>query len=171
MKNIKLFSQSAQEFTLPRWAQLPDIELYMDQVVSQLCKYFAPLNTNEEDSGITASMVNNYVKQQLLPAPIKKKYGRIHLAHLVVICMLKQVFSIPETKTMLNKMFANLNEDEIKQEYDNFCTVQENAFKNTANAALKSINENEKATNSNAAMQAAVFACASKVMAQALLCE
>ncbi len=165
VNNIQDWTKLTDEFNLPRWAKLPDIELYMDQIVSQLCKYLAPININEGDAPITASMVNNYVKQQLLPPPVKKKYSRIHLAHLVVICLLKQVLSIQDVKTLIDDMFENLSEDEIERVYDDFCLAQENAFKNT----VKVLNEEKNLKEDKLAMQAGVAAFASKTMAQMML--
>ena len=56
---------------LPRWHELPDIELYMDQVITLIEKYLSPLITLEKHTLLTSSMVNNYVKHGLIPAPVK----------------------------------------------------------------------------------------------------
>jgi Domain of unknown function (DUF1836). len=58
--------------TLPRWKELPDIELYMDQVISLVGKYLTPILPKQEQALLTKSMVNNYVKLELIPAPVKK---------------------------------------------------------------------------------------------------
>lgn len=58
--------------TLPRWEELPDIELYMDQVISLVGKYLTPILPKQEQALLTKSMVNNYVKLELIPAPVKK---------------------------------------------------------------------------------------------------
>ena len=73
---------------LPRWEELPDLDLYMDQVLSLIHRY---LGREESPDGkvLTSSMVNNYVKMRLMPAPEKKKYSRVHLAYLIAICVLK----------------------------------------------------------------------------------
>ena len=67
-KNI---SEQLQTVRLPRWEELPDLELYMDQVLSLIRKYLLPYS-GFDDNGLTASMVNNYVKAGILPAPVKK---------------------------------------------------------------------------------------------------
>ncbi len=167
MNNLNEWAKKADNFKLPLWNDLPDIELYMDQVTSQLCRYFAPLQINKDELSVTASMVNNYVKQGLLPAPVKKKYSRIHLAHLVIICLLKQVFSIPDVKNLIDEMFKGLQEEQLQSVYNEFCSAQKTAYKNTAQAAIS--NKPEKASECSIAMQAAINACASKSMAQALL--
>ncbi len=76
--------------SLPQWEELPDLELYMDQVLSLVGRYLPA----GEDRGLTASMVNNYVKQKVLPPPVNKRYGRGHIAALLMICSLKSVMPI-----------------------------------------------------------------------------
>ena len=65
---------------LPRWNELPEIDLYLDQVVNYLEKYLGILSSNDDDKIITKTMINNYVKQGIMPAPEKKKYGKTHIA-------------------------------------------------------------------------------------------
>ena len=72
---------------LPRWNELPEIDLYLDQVVNYLEKYLGILSSNDDDKIITKTMINNYVKQGIMPAPEKKKYGKTHIAYLMVICI------------------------------------------------------------------------------------
>ena len=57
---------------LPRWNELPEIDLYLDQVVNYLEKYLGILSSNDDDKIITKTMINNYVKQGIMPAPEKK---------------------------------------------------------------------------------------------------
>lgn len=104
---------------LPRWAELPDLELYMDQVLALVSRY---LDGNLGDKGLTASMVNNYVKLGIMPAPVKKKYTRVHLAYLIVICLLKPVLPISSIEQMIRRELETLSEAEF---YDSFCTLYE----------------------------------------------
>lgn len=85
---------SAREFSLPSYAELPDMFLYRDQVVAYVIQQVRPLASDEEDSWLTPTMVNNYVKMKLVPAPVKKQYGPEHLARLLVICVFKQFLSM-----------------------------------------------------------------------------
>lgn len=80
------------EIQLPRWEELPSIELYKEQVLELLDLVLKPLGIKP----ITASMINNYTKLGWIPAPIKKKYSRKHVAHIFVIALLKDVFEISE---------------------------------------------------------------------------
>lgn len=81
------------------WDSFPDIGLYMDQVISYVGRQ---LISFEEGDGLTPAMVNNYIKDGLLPRADGKKYTKTHLAHLTAICALKQVLSVKETRTLLS---------------------------------------------------------------------
>lgn len=113
---------------LPRYHQLPDIGLYMDQVIALTDRSLAPL-FGENSAVLTASMVNNYVKQRLLQPPVKKRYSREHVARLIVVCMLKQVLSIPETTVLLSELFDG---GDFSAKYDAWCDMQERAFSELA---------------------------------------
>ncbi len=156
-------------FRLPRWAELPDMDLYMDQVISQLDKYLAPLQQSEGEHFATASMVNNYVKQQLLAPPVKKRYSRIHLAHLVIICVSKQVLTIPEVKTLIDDTFApHKKEEGLAAAYDAFCTAQENAFAKIVTMQSGIFNGE---SSLNYVIDATVLANAGKTLAQKIIRE
>lgn len=111
--------------TLPRWDKLPDIELYMDQVISLVSKYLSPILPQKEQPMLTKSMVNNYVKLALIPAPVKKKYSRVHLAFLIAITLLKQVLTIPEIKTGI---VYQGRVSGIHEAYNIFCNVLEESL-------------------------------------------
>lgn len=93
--------EDMEKFSLPEWDQLPALELYMDQVILLLRQYLAPLHHGQEDKAITASIINNYVRMKIMPPPVKKKYSRVHLASLIMICVLKQSLSISCIQRML----------------------------------------------------------------------
>ena len=89
-------AQIARQFHIPRWEQLPSIDLYMDQllvyIANSLGAYFACTGT----AGLTKSMVNNYVKSKIVDAPVNKKYPRLSVAMLVVVCILKNCYATEE---------------------------------------------------------------------------
>lgn len=101
------------------WDLLPDLGLYMDQVVLYLEQRCRPLYTSPGQF-ITPAMINNYVKSGLLLRPDRKKYGRAHLALLVMLCTLKQVSSLEEMKLLLHTTDAS----GIQSLYEQFCTTQ-----------------------------------------------
>ena len=87
--------------SLPRWNELPDLELYMDQVLSLVSRYLGALPGGEE-TALTAAMVNNYVKLELVPPPVKKRYGREQLSRLLIVSLMKSGFPIPAIKRLLD---------------------------------------------------------------------
>ncbi len=99
------------------WDQIPDIPLYMDQVISYMSRQLMDYEGGEK---LTPAMVNNYIKDGLLPRAEGKRYSRRHVAYLTVICMLKQVLSVKETKELLQRM---LQEDaDVEDLYDSLQT-------------------------------------------------
>ncbi len=117
--------------TLPRWDDLPDFGLYMDQVISLMERYLGP-PVGPGERGLTASMVNNYVKMGVVPSPQKKKYGRSHLACLVVVCALKAVLPLEIIRQILS---ARLAQNTLEEAYDEFCTNFEAAERSAAELA------------------------------------
>ena len=99
-------------FSYPKWKEIPNINLYLDQVllyVNQICPPASP----DKEKGLTASMVNNYVKHGYLPKPDKKKYQRKQIARLIAITTLKSVFSIQEIAQTLNTLHTDTNSEEL----------------------------------------------------------
>lgn len=128
---LRQWADSLNGWHLPRWHELPQLELYMDQVVvfleTQLGGLWQP-----EEKFITAAMINNYVKLGLLPKPYKKRYGRPQLARLIAITLCKQTVSLTEIKTAFD---LALWEHDATEVYDLFCSKQEQALA-AAGAAL-----------------------------------
>ena len=106
------------EFSAPTWDMLPDIDLYMDQVLALTEKYFGVFS-DSKDGGITSSMLNNYVKQKVVPAPDKKRYNKEHLARFLMICILKRVLSIAKIKTLFDSLFEENNVQDIYEIFSN----------------------------------------------------
>ena len=90
MEEISAFRQQLESLRPADWEMLPDFPLYMDQVLSYMERQTIRL---DESDALTASMVNNYTKNALVPRAEGKKYNREHLAYLTFICILKQVMS------------------------------------------------------------------------------
>lgn len=108
--NLENAGKKIHDFSLPTWDQLPDFQLYMDQVITIVNQELESLFP--EKNLLTSAMVNNYVKQKLIPAPIKKRYGKEHVALLLTITLLKQILPLPEVKEALDyqKKFSNVQE-------------------------------------------------------------
>ena len=73
------------------WEELPDISLYMDQVIGYMPRQLIQYGEGER---LTSAMVNNYIKDGLLPRAEGKRYSREHLSRLTAICALKQVLPV-----------------------------------------------------------------------------
>lgn len=100
----------------PKWEDIPNIDLYLDQVLLYVNQVCAPISP-DKDKGLTASMVNNYVKHGYLTKPDKKKYQRKQIARLIAITTLKSVFSIQEIAQTLNTLQTQASSDQL---YDAF---------------------------------------------------
>ena len=103
-------------FSYPKWEDIPNIDLYLDQVLLYVNQVCAPVSP-DKDKGLTASMVNNYVKHDYLTKPVKKKYQRQQIARLIAITTLKSVFSIQEIAQTLNTLQSQASSDQL---YDAF---------------------------------------------------
>ena len=113
-------------YSLPLWDLLPDIDLYMDQVVSVVTKYLeVPSTAIGFNRHITPSMINNYVKLRIIPSPKKKRYSKIHLAYLLIVCTLKQTLDMSTIQQIIP---VDLDEAEVKKTYDSFVKNQHTAF-------------------------------------------
>ncbi|MDE6590117.1 MAG: DUF1836 domain-containing protein [Oscillospiraceae bacterium] len=108
------------------WDGLPDIPLYMDQVVSYLARQTAAFG---EGDGLTPAMINNYIKDGLLERANGKKYGQEHLAYLTAIGALKQVMSVREMK-VLTTVGRELGEAD--KQYGYFCQYLDQAMEDAA---------------------------------------
>lgn len=131
-------------FHIPRWKELPDIDLYLDQVVTFIDKYLSNyIKTDTEKNSddkeekvttcVTKTMINNYVKQNIMEPPVKKKYNKKHLAYLFVICILKQVYSISDIDKLIKLALRGFP---IERAYDTFCQALETSIKNTFSGKL-----------------------------------
>lgn len=113
-------------YSLPSWDVLPDIELYMDQVISLVTKYLEVYdNVMGLHKLITPSMINNYVKLGIIPAPIKKKYSKLHLAYLLIVCTLKQTLDMSTIQQIIP---VDISEEQVKTVYNSFVKNQSIAF-------------------------------------------
>ena len=106
------------DFNFTNYEKLPDIELYMDQILTIIQRELSLFNYSSLDKQLTSSMVNNYVKGEVIPAPISKKYSREHVAILEEICTLKQVLSIAEIKQIIDSTYKT-NSTKSQKRNDN----------------------------------------------------
>ncbi|MBQ7148999.1 MAG: DUF1836 domain-containing protein [Pseudobutyrivibrio sp.] len=81
---------------------IPNIDLYMDQVLTFLEKELGTVREATEDKAMTKTMINNYTKNQLLPPPEKKKYSRDHMLNLIFIYYFKNFLGLKDIKSILD---------------------------------------------------------------------
>lgn len=157
---------------LPQWEMLPGLELYMDQVIILLNQYLNIFASgNEEGKFLTPPMINNYVKLKLMPAPVKKKYGRIHLAYLIIICILKQTLGMSTIQKLIP---AGLSEEEIKNVYTSFIRNHNTALMQiskktiTAESYIKEGTDEASEKITDFVMQTAISSGLSKLLIEKL---
>ena len=83
---------------------LPNIDLYMDQVTTFMDQHLESTKRYSEDKLLTKTMINNYTKNDLLPSPVKKKYSKDHMLLLVFIYYLKNILSITDIQALLHPL-------------------------------------------------------------------
>lgn len=108
------FAAALGAFHLPRYHEIPDVGLYLEQVTGYLSAQLGPL----QSVSITSSMISNYVKKDLIPNPVKKRYNRRQVAALVCIVVAKTVLALEDIQVLLD-MQRRLSDSQTA--YDLFC--------------------------------------------------
>lgn len=97
--------------SLPKTEEIPDLGLYMDQVITFMERKYPA-------KPLTKTMINNYTKDRILFPPVKKKYSREHLMLLSIIQILKRTLSLPEIKLILGPLSRDLEKNQFASLYD-----------------------------------------------------
>lgn len=123
------------EFHIPRWNELPGIDLYIDQVICYLDDCLLNYVSKEKEEHIlTKTMINNYVKHSVIMPAVNKKYNKDHIAKLFIICILKQLYSISDITNLLSLITYDTD---ISDVYDSFCNELEIAVFSIFNSKEK----------------------------------
>ena len=101
MDIYKLLDDIIKNTDLIKLEDIPNIDLYMDQVTTFMDKHLHSVKRFDDDRALTKTMINNYAKNELLPSPEKKKYSKDHLLLLTFIYYYKNVLSISDIKKLL----------------------------------------------------------------------
>lgn len=116
-KKLFLASVAAvSEIHIPRWNELPEFDLYMDQVIGLAEKNLGALYIDGKGL-LTPSMINNYVKSGVLPPPKNKRYNRTHLAILMIVCAMKPVMEISAVSDIIGRSIAASNIENVLDEF------------------------------------------------------
>ncbi len=102
------------QFHLPRYRELPDVGIYLEQSTQYINSYLKPLGCDE----ITPSMISNYVKKGYINGPVKKQYYAEQIAYLFFIAIVKQVLSMDDIRTLF-EMQKKTHDTQVA--YDYFC--------------------------------------------------
>lgn len=173
MDNINLviekWIKQLQEFEFSDYEKLPDIDLYMDQVVTFLDRQLQIFAYSSLDKQITSSMINNYVKGDVISAPISKKYNREHLALIEQVCTLKQVLSIAEVKQILDSSYQDSDRSETFNHFKNKVKEINNIASSDALNKLEEITDNDTKSLNDLALDLAIAANAYISIAKRIL--
>ncbi len=107
---------------------MPDLDLYMDQVIQLFENKYASSKRNEKEKVLTKTMVNNYAKGKLF-FPIKdKKYSKEHMILISMIYQMKSTLSISDVKQTLNQLNSGITEEnlDLKQLYQTYLDLMQN---------------------------------------------
>lgn len=115
---------SIEAFRMPRYREIPDVGLYLDQTVKYVNRYLAPLGCME----ITSSMVSNYVKKGYISNPVKKQYDAEQIAYLFFISVAKSVLSMDNIARLFDMQRKRYSGETA---YNFFCEELENMLQYT----------------------------------------
>lgn len=166
MTNQEIISEylsTLKNYSLPEREKLPELELYMDQVLTYITKITSFL---DDENQITGSMINNYVKGEIIPPPQAKKYNAEHLCKILSILFLKPILSMAEIKSIF------INQSNCDEAYLFLKQIQQETFKNVilfAEKELKNTPLDNKEEVQKLATKLAINAYANKLIAEKLL--
>ncbi len=133
LDSLDEFIKEIEGYKIPAFKELPEIKLYMEQVVAYISEAIGVFGKNK-DVAITPFMVNNYVKARIIEPPVDKKYNRNHLGYLIAISLLKSVVSMKNLATLIDidRKAAEAKIDGKRQMlYEVFKTMEEDAIQTT----------------------------------------
>ncbi|MBO6166430.1 MAG: DUF1836 domain-containing protein [Eubacterium sp.] len=119
--------------------EIPNIELYMDQLTHFMDQHLGSTLRSEEEKTLTKTMINNYTKNKLLPPPEKKRYSRKHLILLIYIYYLKNVVSINDIRRILGPMNdPEFDSDKVFNIYKSIFEMEKLQYFNAEASIIKS---------------------------------
>ena len=112
--SIRQLSGKMGEHTLKSWDQLPDLEIYKDQLLTYLS---GRLPFEEEKDRLTGAMINNYIKAGVVPRTVGKRYQKEHIAALTAVCVLKQILPVGEVSLFLDSQGAKSDTEKFYERF------------------------------------------------------
>jgi len=117
---LESFLSALESSKPPEWDALPDLGLYMDQVINYLERQIGLLFPPNREGAITSSMINNYVKANVIPRARSKKYGQEHIALLLAAFVLKKALTTQDMSVLLTKGTDSAIEDPYRSFYEHY---------------------------------------------------
>ena len=163
------------DYHLPEWDSIPDFGLYMDQVIVLLEQYlsFIPTPVGAKEHIVTSATINNYVRLKIMPAPVKRKYHRVHIAYLVMILTMKQSLSISDVQKVIPPMDSS--EDEVLSVYEDYSEKFRRLalfFNQQVQSAAEGVRSTEQSSDNAVELlviESALIAGFSKILAEKLI--
>lgn len=157
---FKIILENLDSMSYIKDQAIPDIPLYMDQITTFMNENLAPNKPNRDDKMLTKTMINNYTKNRLIPAPTKKKYNKEHILLLIFIYYFKNVLSFSDIesifKPIIEKYFNHKKNDDndlnlldiynetLKFEKENFIKIKQSIIDSYENSKSNFSDKNTK---------------------------
>ena len=139
MINSILSSISRIEYIKPE--DIPNIDLYMDQVTTFMEEQLAATKRYGDDKILTKTMINNYAKNKLLPSPEKKRYSKEHVLMLIFIYYFKNILSINDIQTLftpiVQKYFKSMTEKDMTYIYNEVFSMEKDQIESLKKDLLR----------------------------------
>ena len=157
-KDSIIHDDTIKNFHIPRWNELPTLDLYMDQVIALIDTTLGAFFSEIGAASLTKNMVNNYVKAKIVDAPVNKKYPKLSVAMIIVVYILKNCYATDEIGKLI-KLGISLEATEIT--YNRFCEAIENAVSDVFSGRVSICNEEIPGRDNKYLMEnfAPSFAC------------
>mgnify|MGYP003102371409 CR=1 FL=1 len=139
MINSILSSISGIDYIKPE--DIPNIDLYMDQVTTFMEEQLAATKRYGDDKILTKTMINNYAKNKLLPSPVKKRYSKEHVLMLIFIYYFKNILSINDIQTLftpiVQKYFKSMTEKDMTYIYNEVFSMEKDQIESLKKDLLR----------------------------------
>lgn len=143
-KMLKNILENISDINYVKPDDIPNIDLYMDQVTTFMDEHLRSSKRYEDDKVLTKTMINNYAKNNLLPPPVKKKYSKEHVLVMIFIYYFKNILSIKDIETLLSpitdKYFNNSDDMDMTYVYREVMELEKSRIDLVAKDIVKSFN-------------------------------
>ena len=158
---LKAKAEALGQFVPPEYGALPEIDLYMDQVIGYLNKLLCSVCRSDDGAPLTPSMINNYVKGGYVARPVQKKYSRDRIAMLYMLCCVKQNLTISEAAALLDG-------GDTEQLYEKFRALQTETRQSVARDAAIG-NDADEDTLRMTALRLVLHSAAERLLAEEII--